>query len=187
MGFSLNGAAAAREQAGRRLRLRSAMLLRQPSRLRISRRGILAAALAAFLPAMPARAEDGVAFVRDLYARQVALHNARGRMAEADFLPLFARTLRTLMQAPRPGLAHAPAGPILNAFFGWGILPGQPVTLQWVRAAAGGAVAVEIVARGEPRQITLRLVREQGLWKIADISYGHGESLLAYYRRITKG
>ena len=163
------------------------MLLRQPPRLRISRRRMLAAALAVLLPAVPVHAEDGVAFVRDLYARQVALHNARGRMTQADFLPLFALSLRALMQAPRPGLAREPAGPILNAFFGWGILPGQPVTLQRVRAGAGGAVAVEIVARGAPRLLTVRLVREQSLWKIADISYGHGESLLAYYRRITQG
>jgi len=162
------------------------MLLRQPPRLRISRRRMLAAALAVLLPAVPVHAEDGVAFVRDLYARQVALHNARGRMTQADFLPLFALSLRALMQAPRPGLAREPAGPILHAFFGWGILPGQPVTLQRVRAAGGG-IAVDIVARGEPRRITVSLLREQGLWKIADISYGHGESLLAYYRRITKG
>ncbi len=162
------------------------MLLRQPPCLRISRRRMLASALAVLLPAMPVHAEDGVAFVRDLYARQVALHNARGRMTQADFLPLFARDLRALMQAPRPGLARAPAGPILNAFFGWGILPGQPVALQRVRAAGGG-IAVDIVARGEPRRITVSLLREQGLWKIADISYGHGESLRAYYRRITKG
>lgn len=162
------------------------MLLRQPPRLRISRRRMLAAALAVLLPAVPVHAEDGVAFVRDLYARQVALHNAHGRMTQADFLPLFALSLRALMQAPRPGLARAPAGPILNAFFGWGILPGQPVALQRVRAAGGG-IAVDIVARGEPRRITVSLLREQGLWKIADISYGHGESLQAYYRRITRG
>jgi hypothetical protein len=46
-------------------------------------------------------------------------------------------------------------------------------------------VRVDLVVRGEKRQIIVRPVREGGLWKIADISYDHGDSLLTYYRRIT--
>jgi len=47
-------------------------------------------------------------------------------------------------------------------------------------------VRVDLTVRGKPRQIAVRTVRESGVWKIANVSYQHGESLLAYYRRITQ-
>ena len=128
-----------------------------------------------------------VEFVRKLYARQVALHAGKAPASGDAFYGLFARELRTLIQAPRPGAAREPIGRILNAFFGWGILPGQPVQLDQVMPADGGlkAVRVDLVVRGEKRQLIVRPVREDGLWKIADISYDHGDSLLDHYRRIT--
>jgi hypothetical protein len=43
-----------------------------------------------------------------------------------------------------------------------------------------------LVVRGEGRRIIVRPVSENGLWKIADITYGLGESLLDYYQRITR-
>ncbi len=102
----------------------------------------------------------------------------------------FARDLRALVQAPRPGLAREPTGPILHAFFGWGVLLGKPVRLDKVMPAFGGTgglklVRADLVVHGARRQILVRPVREDGLWKIVDISYDHGESLVAYYRRIT--
>ncbi len=131
-----------------------------------------------------------VDFVRDLYVQQVALHAVGKPMGEAEFFALFARELRALMKAPRPNLAREPIGRILNAFFGWGVLPGQTVELGRVMPAFGGTgglyeVIVELVVRGEARQIVVRPVLEEGLWKVADISYGNGESLSTYYRRIT--
>jgi hypothetical protein len=146
--------------------------------------------LAAALPAAARADEDMVEFVRRIYAREIELHNARTPPANEEFYALFARDLRALMQAPRPGLAREPTGRLLHAFFGWGLLPGQPVRLDKVTPASGGTgglklVRVDLVVRAAPRQILVRPVREDGLWKIADISYGNGESLAAYYRRIT--
>jgi hypothetical protein len=157
-----------------------------------TRRQAVCLLLAAALPAA-ARAGDDldmVGFVRRLYAEQVRQHASDERMSEQAFYALFARDLRALMQAPRPGLAREPAGPILHAFFGWGVLPHVPVSLVDVMPAFGGTgglklVRVDLTVRGAPRQILVRPVREDGLWKIADISYGNGESLAAYYRRIT--
>jgi len=149
--------------------------------------------LAITAPLCAARAEDldMVEFVRALYARQVAMHASDERMSEEAFHALFSAELRALMEAPHPGLAREPIGPILNAFFGWGVLPHVPVTVAAVMPAFGGTgglylVRVDLLVRGEGRQILVRPVREKGLWKIADITYASGEGLLAYYRRITR-
>jgi len=155
-----------------------------------TRRQAIGLLLAAALPAAAWADEDMVEFVRRLYAREVEMHNARTPPANDEFYALFARDLRALMQAPRPGLAREPSGPLLHAFFGWGVLPGQPVRLDKVTSAFGGTgglklVRVDLVVRGVPRQILVRPAREHGLWKIADISYDNGEALAAYYRRIT--
>jgi hypothetical protein len=128
-----------------------------------------------------------VAFVRDLYVREIERHSTRAPISEAAFLGLFSGDLRALMQAPRHD--GDPAGRILHDFFGWGVLPGHPVNLvQVVAVDAGGLnlVRVELVARGETRQIIVRLAREDHLWKIADISYEDGESLRAYFQRVTR-
>jgi len=52
-------------------------------------------------------------------------------------------------------------------------------TVEFVRAR-------HLMGCGAPRQISVRPVRENDLWKIADVSYDNGESLLDYYRRITR-
>jgi hypothetical protein len=137
--------------------------------------GVLRPARAAGIPM--------VEFVRDLYVQQVALHVVGKPVGEAEFFALFSRELRALMKVVRPNPTREPIGRLLNAFFGWGVLPGQTVELGRVMPAFGGTgglyeVIVELVVRGEARQILVRPVREDGLWKIADISYGNGESLL---------
>ena len=159
----------------------------------LSRRRIVFALLAAAAPLGAAQAEDigMVEFVRALYVRQVKMHADDEHMSEEAFYALFSGELRALMQAPRPSLAREPVGRILNAFFGWGVLPHQPVVLHDVMPAYGGTgglylVRVDLLVRGEGRQIIVRPVRENGLWRIADISYQNGESLLDYYRRITR-
>ena len=159
----------------------------------LNRRQALCALLAAAVPLHIVQADDigMVEFVRALYVQQVRMHTDDERMSEQVFYALFASELRTLMQAPRPGLAREPIGRILNAFFGWGVLPHQPVVLYAVMPAFGGTgglylVRVDLMVRGEPRQVIVRPVRENGLWKIADISYQNGESLLDYYRLIAR-
>ena len=123
--------------------------------------------------------------VSDLYLREIEMHNSGAPTSAAAFFALFAEDLRELMQAPRPYAGREPIGHILHAFFGWGILPGRQVKFVQAVAADGGLVRVDLEARGGARQIMVRPVRENGLWKIADISYESGDSLRAYYRRIT--
>jgi hypothetical protein len=159
------------------------------------RRQFIFAMIAAALPVGAAQRVNAtgipmVEFVRDLYVQQVALHAVGKPLGEAEFFALFSRELRALMHAPRPNLAREPIGRILNAFFGWGVLPGQTVELGRVIPAFGGTgglfeVIVELTIRGEERRVVVRPVRQEGLWKIADISYGHNESLLTYYQHIT--
>jgi hypothetical protein len=162
------------------------MDVRQSPRYRIDRRRLLCALLIAVLPIGSASAdEDMVAFVRGVYAQQVRLHAAGENLREREFVALFSPDMVALMRAPRPGLEGEPAGPLLNAFFGWGVLPGQPVTLMEVAATEGGEVNVDLIVRSERRRVTIRPVRANGLWTIADISYGRGEALRSYYMRIT--
>ena len=163
------------------------------SRQLLTRRQTIGLLLAATLPAV-ARADDDLAmvgFVRELYTEQVRQHASDERMSEQAFYALFARELSALMRAPRPGLAREPSGRLLHAFFGWGVLPHVPVTVAAVMPAFGGTgglylVRIDLLVRGEPRQIIVRPVREDGLWKIADVTYGNNEGLLAYYQRITR-
>jgi ribosomal protein S28E/S33 len=165
---------------------------RQLPRCRLSRRQFVCALVAVAMPMGVARAQQGgmVEYVRDLYVREIEMHLSRKPSSAEAFSALFARDLRALMQAPRPGLAHEPIGRILHAFFGWGVLPGQPVKLVQVIPALGGTggltlVRVDLEHHGATHQIIVRPVREDGLWKIADVSYDNGEDLRTYYRRIT--
>jgi len=154
----------------------------------LNRRQAVGALLAALLPAAAWADADSVEFVRQVYAREVEMHAARTPPSNDEFYALFARDLRALMLAPHPGLIREPVGRILHAFFGWGVLPGQPVKFvdAWPRPGGGTAVAVDVAVHGEVRHLLPRMERENGLWKIANISYGNGESLRDFYWRITR-
>jgi len=133
---------------------------------------------------------DMVTFVRELYTAQAAAQIADAHQSSAEFDALFSRKVRALMSAPKVHPDKRLDGPILNVFFGWGVLPKLPVTLDNVAPAADATgslalVRVDMTFRGEKRQILVRPVREGGTWRIADISYGSGPGLVAYYRRIT--
>jgi ribosomal protein S28E/S33 len=165
---------------------------RQLPPCRLSRRQVICAFVAVTMPIGVARAQGGgaVEFVRDLYVREIEMHLSRKPGSAEAFFALFARDLRVLMQSPRPHVGREPIGRILHAFFGWGVLPGQPVKLIQVIPAPGGnggltLVRVDLEHHGATHQIIVRPVREDGLWKIADVSYDSGEDLRTYYRRIT--
>jgi hypothetical protein len=138
---------------------------------------------------------DMVTFVRELYTRQVAARTANTPMSSAEFDALFSRNVRALMHAPVVRPDKVADGPILNALFGWGVLPGLEVKLDKVAPAFDGTgaatlvrVDVDIPDRGGKRQILVRPVYEDGAWRIADITYGSdsGLGVVAYYRRITR-
>jgi hypothetical protein len=155
--------------------------------LAIRRRSVLLAAVVLALPrAAAAQTEsEAVSFVRDLYTREIARHAAHGRTGEAEFLAPFASRTQAVWRASRVAGAPAsdPAGPILNAYFGWGVLPGHAVTLDGVASGSGLSVSVRLTVRGEARTAVVQLVRENRGLRVADIAYGRGESFLAYHRR----
>ena len=158
-----------------------------------TRRQAICALLVLAVSLGTARADDidMVEFVRKLYTDEVRMHANDEHASEEAYYALLTRELRMLMQGPLPGRAREPIGRIFHTFFGWGVLPRVPVTLAAVMPAYGGTgglylVRVDLLVRDEPRQLIVRPVREDGLWKIADITYGNNEGLLAYYRRISR-
>ena len=82
---------------------------------------------AALLGAAPARAECGgpsaVEFVEELYEKQARLQAQNTPLGQDEFLAMFSKVMRALMQAPRHPARSVSLGPLLNAFFGWGVLP----------------------------------------------------------------
>ena len=134
-------------------------------------------------------AGDPAVFLRELYRREIAANEARTPKSESEFLAVFSRDTRNLWQAGRNSSTKLPLGPKLHAFFGWGMLPGLKVTLEKVSSArdATGAqrVTVDLTVRGEPRRVYVHPVLEDGRWRIANISYDHGEDLVSFRRRLS--
>ena len=131
-------------------------------------------------------------FVEELYNNQARLHAANTPPGENEFYALFARELRQIMRAPRRYPKNEPIGPLLHAFFGWGVLPGAEVKkigkVAFVSGSAGGPATVSIGVdyRGEHHMVLVRVVMESEVWRIADISYDSGTSLADHYRKITR-
>lgn len=122
---------------------------------------------------------DPAEIVRALYAREAARQaNGKGP-SEEEFLAEFSRDLRALFRAGRDGAASGATGRKLNAWFGWGVLPGQPVAVGRVRSLAGGVetrvVAVDLTVRGEARQVYVHLVAEGDRWAVGNIIYDAGD------------
>jgi hypothetical protein len=154
-------------------------------------------ALALFAAARPARAECGgmsiTEFVEALYQKQARLLAANTPIDAAEFNAVFSRSIRRLMRA-RHHAKDRPIGPTLNAFFGWGVLPGTEVKVGKVALASGdelgpAIIRVEIEHHGKSRELMVRVVGQNGLngdWRIADISYDSGKNLADHYRGITR-
>jgi hypothetical protein len=148
---------------------------------------------AALLGAAPARAECGgpsaIEFVEDLYQKQARLLAENAPPGEDDFLELFSKGMRSLMQAPRRPNRNVSLGPVLNAFFGWGVLPRTEVTIGKVRLVSGqdegpATVGVALSYRGEAHRVLMHVILDDG-WHIANIIYDNGKSLIDHYRDMT--
>src|SRR5436305_15202096 len=98
---------------------------------RLTRRVLLS--LAAGLTFAPAYAQpdDAVAFVRDFYNREVALHAAKERVSEAVLLSVFTADAQDVWRTAHANRhkSNLTIGPILHVFLGHGQLPGREVTL----------------------------------------------------------
>jgi hypothetical protein len=141
------------------------------------------------LVASAAQAEgDPVAYARALYQREIARNVSGAPMPAAAFDALFTPDVIALRNAPRSPAAPAMAGPKLHAFFGWGMLPGVPVTLRHVGGAATAGRAIVIVdlsVRGAPRTVFLHLHQVDQKWLISNVLYDQGDDLLTFYRRLS--
>ena len=128
---------------------------------------------AALLGAPPAHAECGgpsaVEFVEELYQKQARLHAENAPLGQEDFLALFSNGMRQLMQAPRKPDRNVTLGPVLNALFGWGVLPRTEVTIGKVSLVSGenegpATVGVNISYRGEAHKVRVHVIMgDEGL------------------------
>ena len=163
----------------------------------MNRRGFVFAmsgAVALFAGARPGRAECGSSgiteFVDITYQKQARLLAAQTPLSQEEYEALFSRGMRALMQAPRPYLKDQPIGRILNAFFGWGVLPGTEIKVGNIELYSGdeigpATVRVAIEHHGEPHKVLVHVVLQDDEWRIANIIYDSGKSLLEYYRVLT--
>ena len=146
--------------------------------------------------ARPGRAECGSLSIREFvettYYKQANLHAAKTPLSQDDFYALFSRGMQRLMQAPRQH-KNQMIGPLLNAFFGYGVLPGADIKVGKVEHHSGdqdlgpATIRVEIEHRGEPHRILIHVVGPGEDWRIANIIYDSGKSLLDHYRSVTGG
>lgn len=150
---------------------------------------------AALLGAPPVRAECGgpsaIEFVEGLYEKQARLQAQNTPLGSEEFRALFSKGMRALMQAPRRPNRHVALGPVLNAFFGWGVLPRMEVSVGKVSLISGqdegpATVGVPLAYRGETHKVLVHVLLDQDDgWLIANIIYDNGKSLLDHYRGVT--
>ena len=165
----------------------------------MNRRGFLFAisgAAALFAGARFGHAERGgqsaAGFVETTYQKQARLQNAETPPSQAEYSALFSRGMRQLIHAPRHFPKDMLFGPVLNAFFGWDrVFPGTEVKVGKVTLETGDdsgpvTVRVEIEHHGEPHKVWVRVVKENDDWRIANISYDYGKSLVEHYRAFTR-
>jgi hypothetical protein len=130
------------------------------------------------------RDADAVTFVRRLVQREIFRQAKDIPPDDARFFSLFTRDVRRLLESPVPPRPDIPLGPKLHAFLGRGVLPGWEVVLMDVTPTPGTAIAVDLTVRGARRRILVEPVREDGEWRVANISYGEGEDYVTFHRRL---
>ena len=91
------------------------------------------------------------------------------------------------MQAPRRPNRNLTLGPVLNAFFGWGVLPRTEASVGKVSLVSGqdegpATVGVAVSDRGQAHKVLVHVLRGEDGWHIANIIYDNGKSLLDHYR-----
>jgi hypothetical protein len=134
-------------------------------------------------------ADSPAVALHEVYTRETERHGKRLAPDNEAFYALFTRELRQLMNAPRLANPREPAGPILHALFGRGVLPGTDVILSGVSTIRDddgiATLEVALTVRGTIRELAVVLLRQDGAWRIHEIEYGPGDTLTGHYRRIT--
>ena len=146
--------------------------------------------------ARPGRAECGGPghgeFVDMTYQKQARLLAEKTPPNDEEFHSLFSPGMRRLMNAPKRNSKNLSLGPVLNVFFGWGVLPGADIRVRMLGMVSGddlgpATFGVETEHRGEKHKILVHVIMEKDEWRIANIIYDSGKSLLDHYRGITGG
>jgi hypothetical protein len=148
--------------------------------------GLLAVTAVPFAQAEPAA--DPVAHVRALYEREIVSNASRQPMTSAEFESLFTPEALLLRKWAKSPPASVLAGKKLHAFFGWGMLPGVPVTLEKVAGAESGdqaTVIVDLKVRGVARSNQVALKRVERKWLIINIFYDNGDNLNDFYNQLS--
>ena len=150
---------------------------------------------AALLGAAPAHAECGgpsaVEFVEGLYEKQARLQAQNTPLDQDEFLAQFSRGMRALMQASRRSGRNTALGPVLNAFFGWGVLPRTEVTVGKVALVSGqyegpATIGVPVSYRGEKHKVLVHVLLDEDGWHVANIIYDNGKSLIDHFRDLAR-
>jgi len=151
-------------------------------------------AVALLAGARPGHAECGgsgiTEFIDITYQKQARLLAAKTPPDNVEFDALFSRGMRALMHAPRRYPRDQTMGPLLNTFFGYGVLPGADIKVGNIEIDSGdelgpATVRIAIEHRGERRKILVHVVSQDEDWRIANIIYESGRSLIDHYRAIT--
>jgi hypothetical protein len=146
---------------------------------------------AALLGAPPAHAECGgpsaIGFVEAVWQRQARLQAENVPLDQEEFLRLFSKGMRQLMEAPRKPDSKVMLGPVLNVFFGWGVLPKTEVSVGKVSLISGdnegpAMMSIGLTYRGEAHKVRVHLIMGDEDMRIANIIYDNGKSLIDHYR-----
>ena len=131
-------------------------------------------------------------FIEMTYQKQARLLAEKTAPNEEEFNSLFSPGMRRLMNTPKRNSKSLFPGPVLNVFFGWGVLPGADIRVRMLGMVSGDELGpatfgVETEHRGEKHKILVHVILEKDEWRIANIIYDSGKSLLEHYRSITSG
>ena len=153
---------------------------------------VLFLALAGALPMVGAAApESPLAWVEARYVSVLADFVSGARVAESDFLSAFTPQMQAVWREARKGPGPKMAGPILNVYFGWGVLPGRDVVLEGFALDSDDGdearVRVDLRVQGAPRRTYVDVKRISGAWRIEDIAYSQGDSFQTYERKCAAG
>jgi hypothetical protein len=129
-------------------------------------------------------AESAADWTRALYQREIGRHLAGESVSQEEFLSPFTPRTQEAWLAARKGPGPAMDGPILHPYFGWGVLPRQPVALLGVETqqddGSFARIKIDLRIKGLARWAIVEIRKISGDWRIDDIAYDQGQSFREY-------
>jgi hypothetical protein len=128
-------------------------------------------------------ADSAAAWIQTLYQTEIGRRSDEP-VSQERFLSVFTPRMQEIWLAARKGPGPKMEGPILNAYFGWGVLPGQAVAVTGVATlgedVSTARVALDLRVNGRARRVVVETQRISGAWRIDNIGYDQGESFRAH-------